>query len=199
MKSFLAVATTAALGLAAFDAQAVVVTPSTDLPPPVTEAGALPDPMVVAGLVRIDFAGNNFDGMTPSALSPYAGTPFEDVALYHSVSAGAEAKYAFDRLQTTFSLLYGSPDDFNNLAFLLDGTEVFSLAGDALVPPGTLGMGAVYVTIADILFDEVRLTSGGDAFEFTNVSSVAMIPLPATLPLLLGALAGIGLARRRAA
>ena len=184
-----------ALGLAAGSAGAVVV--KTDLPAPVTNADALADPTSTSGSVRIDFTGNNFDGVTPSALSPFAGTAFEDVAVYHAVSAGAEARYAFDRPQTQFSLLFGSPDSYNRLSFLLDGVEVFDLVGDDVVSPGQLGSGAVYVLIRDLSFDEVRFSSSGDAFEFSNLFSLAQIPVPASLPLLFGALAGLGILTRR--
>ena len=186
-----------ALGLAAGGAQAVTFTATADLPPPITQADQLPDPTATTGIVRIDFVGNNFDGISPSALSPYVGTPFEETAVYHSVSAGAEATYQFDRPQSEFRLLFGSPDPHNELSFLLDGIEVFELFGDQLVPPGTMGYGAVQVLISEIAFDEVRFASSGDAFEFTSIFSLASIPLPASLPLLFGALAGLGIVTRR--
>ncbi len=192
----------AALGLAASAAQSVTVTSSTELPEQITSPGDLPDPMVVSGFVRIDFAGNNFDGITPSALSPYYGTPFADTALYHSVSANSEAKYLFDKTQRKLSLVFGSPDEYNRLSFWLDGAEVFSLTGDTLVPAADLGTGALLVMIGDISFDEVRFASSGDAFEFSNIASYALaaIPLPAPLAMLLASLAGLGvLTRRRSA
>jgi hypothetical protein len=201
MKMFRVAAFAAALGatawLSAISAQAVTLNLSTDLPAPITDADALADPTSTSGTVRIDFIGNNFDGVTPGARSPYEGTPFQNTAFYHSVSAGAEARYDFGSTQSQFGLLFGSPDSYNTLSFLLNGVEVYDLTGDALVPRGQLGLGAVYVMISDIAFDQVRMSSAGDAFEFTNLFSLAAIPVPASLPLLLGGLIGLRLLARR--
>jgi hypothetical protein len=193
----LAAALGATVGLAGVGAEAVTVNASADLPSPILQADDLLDPTSVSGFVRLDYTGNNVDGLSPSSLSPYAGTAFQDRAVYHSVSADGEARYAFDPPQSRFGLLYGSPDPYNELSFLLGGIEVFDLLGDELVAPGSLGMGAVYVLVSDISFDEVRFTSSGDAFEFSNVFSLVSIPLPATLPLLFAALAGFGILTRR--
>ncbi len=73
MKTVLGSIVAAALGLAASASQAVTVTHSIDLPEQITNPGDLPDPIVVSGFVRIDFSGNNYDYVTPSALSPYSG------------------------------------------------------------------------------------------------------------------------------
>ena len=187
-----------AVSLIAFGAQAVpTVTIDYTLPAQITDANALIDPTSTTGDVRFDIAGNDLNGVAPDSRSPYDGTAFESTALYHSVSAGATAFYDFATDQNSFSIMWGSPDDYNHLDFFLDNVLVFSLQGDDVGNPPAPGMGFVNVTVSMLTFDSVKLSSfDKDAFEFTNVSSVA-VPLPASALLLLGALGGLGVVSRR--
>ena len=64
-------------------------------------------------------------------------------------------------------------------------------------------VGASFVTVADLLFDKVTFLSlPHEALEFSNMSSVAAVPVPAALPLLgagLGVLGFLGWRKKRAA
>lgn len=187
-----------AMSLIAFGAQAApTVTLDYTLPAQITDPNALLNPTSTSGDVRIDFAGNDLNGVAPDSRSPYDGTAFEGSALYHSVSAGAMAWYDFATDQKSFSIMWGSPDAYNHLEFFLEDALVFSLQGNDVDNPPIPGMGFVNVTVSMLTFDRVKFSSiGADAFEFTNVSSVA-VPLPASALLLLGALGGLGVVSRR--
>ena len=97
------------------------------------------------------------------------------------------------------SLLWGSPDSYNELSFYLKGALQYSFNGSVDVNGGTpLNNGPTsFVTVSDLKFDEVRFFSNGDnAFEFANVD-VAAIPVPAAGLMLLSAIGGLAAARRR--
>lgn len=190
----------ATMGLSAGVASAVTVSQSDVLPAPITDPDLLLDPTSVSGFVRIDFSGSSLAGTTQRARSPYEDTPFEGVALYHSVSRQSEARYLFDGAQRQFSLVFGSPDSYNHLNFFLNGMNVFGLTGADLLPANQLGRGALTLLITDIIFDEVRMASSKDSFEFSNVASLEAVtsaPVPAPLAMLLASLAGLGVLRRR--
>jgi hypothetical protein len=202
MKVMFGAVVAASLSLAAGVAPAVTVSQSQILPTAITDSDALLDPTSVSGFVRVDFAGSSLGNNAPRSLSPFAGTSFENTALYHAVSANSEARYLFDSAQRQFSLLFGSPDAFNRLSFWLDGVDVFGLTGADLLPANQLGKGALMLLVSDIIFDEVRMASSRDSFEFSNVASLAVTstPVPAPLAMLLASLVGLAaLANRRSA
>lgn len=190
-----ATTTFAALALCASQAGAVTLTATdTVLDAPITSGADLMDPTSVSGNVRIDFVGNDLDGTAPNSRSPYDATAYENTAVYHSVSAGAEAVFTSASVFSSFALMWGSPDTYNKIAFFLNGSGVGSFDGSDVIPPGTGGLGFVDVLFTG-LFDEVRLSSvGQDAFEFTNVSAV---PLPAAGWLLVGGIGGLAAMKRR--
>ena len=139
--------------------------------------------------------------------SPYEGTGIPNTP-YSVLSAGGvgagTATYNCSGC-TTFSLLWGSPDNYNFLDFWTGangtGSIIATFIGSDLVPPATLGLGfdeVSFSTLGTGTFGSVVLwDSGPAAFEYSNVA----VPGPvvgAGLPGLLAACGGLlALARRR--
>jgi hypothetical protein len=205
MKTILAAG---ALALAAAAADAATVTAVTTLTPAQTAAATLD----VAAPTSI--TGGFFLNATGSVggvrRSPYDMVPgLEQTGKYHSVQGGGSMTYAFSELQTGFSLLWGSPDTYNTLTFFNGADAVdlgalgFSITGNevaALAPVSPLGTRFAVLTVADIAFDRVTLSSGSNAFEFGLVESTpAPVPLPAAAWMLLAGLGALVAVRRRAA
>lgn len=122
-------------------------------------------------------------------------------------TAGAAIKIAFDAPQKYLGLLWGSVDDYNNLAFYdsadnligtINGVQVTASANGSQAADGT-----VYANInSDTPFKYVVATSSQFAFEFDNLAystSNVSVPDGGSASMMMGAaLAGIGfLARRR--
>lgn len=147
----------------------------------------------IGTLIAGDFDQNVTDpGLVPGRRSPWQGTTL-DGSVYSSITGAAS--YTFGSLRTKLSLVWGSPDAYNTLSFLLDGVEVGSVNGIELVGCCGTNIPSSLITISGVgQFDEVVFTSGAPAFEYANVAAV---PLPAGGLLLLGALGGIAALRRR--
>jgi hypothetical protein len=103
------------------------------------------------------------------------------------------------------SLLWGSLDEYNIIQFFRNGLEVASATGGQVLASGgePSASGAAFVKLfVDGGFDQVHFRSDAPAFledtaafEFSNVT--AAVPLPAGGLLLITALGGIALLRRR--
>ena len=115
-----------------------------------------------------------------------------------NISFGAGAK------ATGLSLVWGSPDSYNEIQFYSLGSLVASITGSSIT--GGIALGVDFVTLSLIggVFDTVTfLSHGQNAFEFANIrwspnDLVPEVPLPAGMMLLLSGLTGLGfLARRR--
>jgi hypothetical protein len=118
-------------------------------------------------------------------------------------TAPSPAILTFTTPQSYLSLLWGSIDTYNAIALYLNGVLQDTVTGQDLFNAGGLpaASGAAFVKIAES-FNEVRFFSnypgfGADtpAFEFSNV--VAAVPVPAGGLLLIGALGGLAVLRRR--
>ncbi len=171
--------------------------------------------------------GAGYDGTTPSGAtwsqdplvtpppgnlsgiyqSPFNNTPLLGTQTYFSVGAvdadgdGATSPVtlAFGSLQTSLTILWGSIDSYNTLAFLDNiGGTIASFTGTNIVNLFGLGGSAPnYEQVALLNFDltqdggfwGVRFISTQAAFEFALAQSV---PLPAAGWLLLTGLAVIG-------
>ena len=134
------------------------------------------------------------DSVSGVRLSPYEGTSFAGTA-YTSVSAGGFAEYALGGVKKMISFVWGSPDSYNSVEFLLGGilqdTLTVSNAGANLANP--------FATVSNIDggmgFDSIVFRSSQNAFEYGNLT--AAVPLPAGGLLLAGAFGGLGAIRRR--
>lgn len=134
-----------------------------------------------------------------------AGSPIshnDPGALYTSVQGGATATYNVGN-STGLSFVWGSPDTYNLLEFLLGNTVIDSVTlgiGHNILPAswGTDSALASFSDIAGGMFDAIRFSSGTNSFEFANLSSTpAPVPVPAAGLLLITAIGGMAVVRRR--
>jgi hypothetical protein len=113
-------------------------------------------------------------------------------------------------LMQYLGLLWGSVDSYNALDFYAGATLLDTITGSEVTasPNGNQGVnGTLYVNFSsDTPFDRVVARSSSYAFEFDNVAYFSgptpagdPVSAPATLALFGAALAGLGIARRRAA
>lgn len=162
------------------------------------------------------FFGNCTGVTCPGQRSPWFGIESDpanpSVPYYYNALNGVKAKdtapgvtgtatYNFGD-STLFEMMWGSPDPWNTLVFLDDGSVVYSLSGDDIVGKDAPRprSGFRMVEVSDILFDAVRLETTQKSFEFAAISAggtPVIIPEPGTLALIGLGLAGIGALRRR--
>lgn len=130
-----------------------------------------------------------FDG---SASAPLSG--WENVGYFavgpSNLPSPATLTYASDQKQ--FSFLWGSIDSYNYIDFYKGSSLVYSLLASS-VAGAQIGIGAAYVTISDFIFNKVTFRSTSEALEFSNISSVSAIPLPAGIALFGSSLGFFGL------
>lgn len=104
--------------------------------------------------------------------------------------------------------LWGSIDGYNGLEFFSGATSLGVVTNADIAPASTepAGKGASYVTISsDMDFDRVMFISSRNAFEVANITVFlddqppgGVVPVPAAGLLLIGAMGGLALMRRRA-
>ena len=138
--------------------------------------------------------------------SPFEGTGISDAdGAYTSIEGNGSATFNLSGNQ--LSLIWGSPDSYNNLSFYsgLNGLGTFlgTINGSSIAPAN--GTSFSFVTVSGLgNFGSFTLSNSPNinAFEVStfNVSSV---PLPAAFPLFGAALLGLGMlgfgAKRKAA
>ena len=125
-------------------------------------------------------------------------------AYFSAIGAGGSATYSFD-LSSAASFVWGSPDYHNKIEFLLGGVVVdsFKLAKGMDLSPAFKGGGAALAIFTDIMggvFDSIRFSTPQYSFEIANLSATpapAPVPLPAGAVLMISALGGLALGRRR--
>lgn len=168
-------------------AQAATVTFNTDVP--------AADMFVPAATST---TGTVYEGATGSVggvrRSPWDTiTGMEDTGTYTSVSGDSSAIYELTSAINSFEFMWGSVDNYNIIEFYFDGGWVDRLMGDDTqldsAPRGVEWINAL--VSSDMLFDEVRFVSGGNAFEYANVQ-LSVVPLPAALPLYGAGIAVLG-------
>jgi hypothetical protein len=124
-----------------------------------------------------------------STVSPTAAS-----AVYSAVRNGS-AVFDFASDRVGLSLVWGTPGPRNVLELFLNGVSQLRLTGTDAVGPN----GAAYsrfTAITDVRFDRAVFSAGNPAFEFSNLT-IAAVPLPAGGLLLIGALGGLMILRRR--
>jgi hypothetical protein len=129
--------------------------------------------------------------------APNSGiSPILSTSVYSAVrNGGAIFDFASDRVG--LSLVWGTPGPRNVLELFLNGVSQLRLTGTDAVGPN----GASYsrfTQITDVRFDRAVFSAGNPAFEFGNLT-IAAVPLPAGGLLLIGALGGLMILRRRQA
>jgi hypothetical protein len=178
-----------------------------------TEPTSSSNPMV-SSYTPLVYAPGAAGTITGSSSSNFR-SPFENFATpgtgvgnwaslaYSSVEANASATYVFSGLTNTLSILWGSPDTYNSLEFLLSGTPIETVTG-ADLSINTYGHDQVDFTDNVGLFNEVILTSQANAFEFADLTfgpNVSLpTPIPGALPLFatgFGALGMLGWRRKK--
>lgn len=154
------------------------------------------------------YYGGAYGNPSTAGAPNWQTTPFWVVfAPNTSTPSTSQAVLNFSAPQSEFSLLWGSPDNTNLVELLLGGTVVGEFSGadfgrfgqdypDILQNPG---QGDVLLSLTGVDFDSLRFisSSGGGSFEFSNIGTVAAVPVPATAILLLSAFGLIALGRKR--
>ncbi|CAJ1369813.1 MAG: VPLPA-CTERM sorting domain-containing protein [Roseibium album] len=141
--------------------------------------------------------GNQFNGGGGLiARSPWEGTSHQNTdGVFSSVQGGSSATFEFDKVQTGLSMIWGSPDSYNDLVItLLGGGGTYTINGNDVKGPS--GILASLVGVTNVAFQKIVLTSGSNAFEFANLKTTP-VPIPAGALLLVTAVGGLALVRRR--
>jgi len=197
--------------LAAGFAAAVVIASSPSYAITVTNNGNNYDPGVAttnptaistSGTVLYNLSGS----VSGQWRSPFESTPHPSL-LYTSVQGGSSGLWTFGGFMDSLSLIWGSPDNYNTIEFFSDlaGTlSLGSVSNGSIIPPGPNAIQNALVTITAIgFFQSVRISSGQNAFEFSNLTASCdncapgETPIPGALPLFAGGLGVIGLLTRR--
>ena len=127
-----------------------------------------------------------------STLDPLAATSVYS-AIRSTTADLASAYFDFGTVMRGLSFVWGTPGPLNRAELFLGGVSQLVLAG--AVPQGQTGALSVFTEVTGVRFDRLVFTAGKPALEYANLT-VAAVPLPAGLPLLAGALFGLGLLRR---
>lgn len=179
----------AALAVAVCGAQAATIQQTSTLPGSSTSDFTAPMLTATMGTVYNDISGS-VDGLYRS---PFDTTPYQNAA-YSSVEGNGSAYYNASGNQ--FSLIWGSPDSYNQLEFFSGaggtGSLLSTISGSSIAPAN--GTGYSYVTISDVgNFGSVVLLNNPNANAFeVSTFSVSSVPLPASLPMFGGAVAVLG-------
>lgn len=147
----------------------------------------------------------DYDPLTPSypgwETIPFFAVfaPTDNIAPYFQ-----QAVLSFGKAQTALSLLWASPDPANKIEFFLNGNLVASYWGAEFgwLDPNVIqypGRGAALLSLSGVKFDELRFHAWQDkgSFEFSNIATIAAVPLPPAALILASALGTLGVAVRR--
>ncbi|MEQ3708321.1 MAG: VPLPA-CTERM sorting domain-containing protein [Tateyamaria sp.] len=146
---------------------------------------------------------NQFDGVSFSAgiqintfTYPFPNVPGRNLRNFSPIAGTFSIFFDADVTDATFSMITNT--GISSFTALLDGEEVETFRGLTTVN-STLN----FFGFADILFDEIRIAVGGfnsamllDNLAY-NVEIPPTVPVPASLPLMLGGLGAFGVMRAR--
>lgn len=129
-------------------------------------------------------------------------------ALYNATGKTAvNATFDFGGIFDRLSLIWGTPGPTNTLTLLLGGVSQITMsgkaAGDLVAAAG--GNRSVLVTLSGWQFDQMVIGADHRALEFANMQATrvpppaTVVPVPAAGLLLVAALGGLALLRRRKA
>jgi hypothetical protein len=130
-------------------------------------------------------SGNGL-GFGPSGSTQANGV---DGTTYIAAGHGGSVTLQFPTLETYLGILWGSVDGYNSLSFYNGATLIGTVTGSDVMasPNGDQGAnGTAYVNInatGGSAFDRVVATSGGNSFEFDDVSFNLTIPTFAADPI----------------
>lgn len=186
----------ALINIVSQDVTDFAVNPTLSNPGWVSQSGTV---AVVAGSVGSVYRSPFENAATPgSGVGNWASLP------YISVQGNSSATFFAGFPANTLTILWGSPDSYNTLAFYAtpDGTgpAIATFSGSDLVSPPS-AVGHNLVTFQGATFLSVVLTSQvNNAFEFAGLEASftreppGQTPLPGALPLFSAGAAVIGLA-----
>ncbi len=149
------------------------------------------------------------DTVTPTTCLDPLGSGTGTTAYYACSVAGSTITADFAGGITGFDLLWGSPDGYNTLTFYtgLDGTGTAESFIPGVAPLITMAPvpedPVLFVAAPGTVWESVTFTSAVNSFEFANVATLAAVPEPSILALLVGGflliVAGAALRRRKSA
>ena len=166
---------------------------------PATDFNPAPSLVGVAPVNQGTFTTTAQGSIAFQQASPWGNSTSFYSCIDCSFGAGAEAVvYNAPANTTTFSILWGSPDSYNSIIFVgLDGSTT-ALSGNDLGVLTRQGFDFVTFTGSEDLASVELYDNGTPAFEYADPSfSLALTPLPPTLPMFVGGLGMIGLLGRK--
>lgn len=158
----------------------------------------------VTGATLVDFnsgcgyfsCGGDFKLVSGSASGLYAqpmGTTSPYLTVPHPSATSHTAEFGLGTTANYFGLFWGSIDDYNSISFYRDNVQVGSFSGADIVGQFANGSQASYSSnryinfdFGNDIYDTVRLTSSGFAFESDNHAYVksTFVPEPINLVLM---------------
>ena len=165
-----------------------------------------PDTLITfdeGNLANGTFVTNQFEGVSFSAgirintvAYPFPNVPGRNLRNFFPIADTFSIFFDADVTDATFSMITNT--GISSFTALLDGVEVETFRAFT-----TLYSPANYFGFGGILFDEIRVAVGGSNSAMLidnlayNLETPPAVPLPASLPLMLGGLLAFGLMRRR--